>query len=182
MNDLETPFVIQNYPTLVAVFVIMVIVISVLTAVIVAQTRNRQLANRPSYGFLGKPIVAMFFLVLSIGSVSLVYYSTQTSQSVDNVSADRELNLEIKEEKIEGLVYRFNILPKINTDDWGSATDEFNVYWTISNTESFTRIELDLTEKNTGGVVIELKQGLNIIRAVVFNADISKEVVKEIQI
>lgn len=180
MNDIESSYFVSNYPTFVAIFVILVIVIAVLSAVVIIQTRKNQ-ALKPAYGFLGKPIAAVFFIVLAVGSVSLVYYSTQNSQGVSNVSADRELNLEIKYTKVEGNVYRLNLLPTINNNLWGSS-DNFNVYWTISNTDSFTRVELDLNQTNQGGIVVELKPGKNTVKAVVFTDDLSKEITKEIQI
>ena len=177
MNELEASYFVQQYPTFVAIFVLMVVVIAVLSSVVIIQTRKQQL--RPKYGFLGKPLAFLFFAVLAVGSISLVYYSTKTSQDVGTVSADRELNLVIKDQKIESNVYRLSILPSINQDTWGS-TEKFNVYWTISNTESFTRVELDLSESNQGGIIVELKSGKNLIKAVVFTEEMSKEITKEI--
>lgn len=179
MNDLEATYFIQQYPTFVAIFVLLVVVIAVLSSVVIMQTRKAQ--ERPKYGFLGKPLAVLFFMVLAAGSIGLVYYSSKNSQGVDTVSADKELNVEITTQKIEGNVYRLNIVPKINQDDWGS-TEKFNAYWTISNTQSFTRVELDLTEKNQGGVVVELKPGKNTVKVVVFSGELSKEATKEITI
>jgi len=177
MNELEASYFIEQYPTFVAIFVLMVIVIAVLSSVVLLQTRRQQL--RPRYGFLGKPLALLFFMVLSVGSFGLVYYSTKTSQDVGNVSADLELNLAIKEQRIESNVYRLNIIPSINQDTWGSK-ETFNVYWTVSNTQSFTRVELDLSETNQGGIIVELKSGKNIVKAVVFTGELSKEITKEI--
>ncbi len=178
MEDLQTSYFINQYPTFVAIFVILVIVIAVLSLVLIIQNR-KQAALKPQYGFLGKPIAVMFFLVLAVGSISLVYYSTQNSQDVGNVSADRTLNLEIKSTYLSGNSYRLNVIPSINDTLWGNG-DTFNAYWTISNTSSFTRAELDLSKNSQGGIVIDLASGKNIIKVIVFTGDISKELTKEI--
>ena len=180
MNELENSYLAQQYPTFVAIFVILVIVIAVLSTVVIIQNRKHAQLLKPKYGFLGKPLAAMFFLVLAVGSVSLVYYSTKNSQDVGNVSADRQLTLQIKETLIENNIYRLNLIPTINSDLWGTVEDTFDVYWTISNSQSFTRIELKLNESSQGGIVLELRPGRNTVKAVVFTGSISKEITKEI--
>lgn len=172
----------NDYSLMIGVFALMVIVIGVLAFVIVMQTRKLNEANKPRYGFLGKPLVAVFFLILSIGSFGLVYYASQNSSDVDNVSADKELSFEIMSKSLGSNTYEFKALPKINNKEWGNDGDRFSVYWTITNTSSETRIELDLTSNNTGGINVELSSGKNIISATLFynNQSVKREIVIEL--
>ncbi len=172
----------QDYSLMIGVFALMVIVIGVLALVVILQTRKLNEANKPRYGFLGKPIVAVFFVVLSVASFGFVYYASQNATDVDNVSADKDLTFEILSKSLGNNVYELRALPKINNIEWGQTSDRFSVYWTITNTSSLTRIELDLTSENSGGINVELSGGKNIVSATLFynNQSVKREIVIEL--
>jgi len=162
----------------VAIFVVMLAVITVLSAIVILQNRKAN-SLKPRYGFLGKPLALSFLAILAFGSTALLYYSNQNPQNITNVSANKDIKLKIQSVKLGQNSYTFNIIPSLNNIEWG-VDGEFDVYWTISNSSSETRIEYKLTNTDRGGITLDLRAGTNKIRAVVFSESYSSEVTKEI--
>ncbi len=137
-----------------------------LVGVVIWQRNRIKELQRPKYGFLGKPLMAVVAtLVLGVGLVGGVYLTQQ--ESVDpRTSADLDLNIAIEKElkgegeRVNSYVYALEAVPEVDGVPYGETSeDKFNIYWNILGPIKISESEIGVTSENPSGIEVELKEG-----------------------
>lgn len=168
----------QQNMTIVSIVTISLIVLSVLVGIVVIQNRKIQDLQKPKFGFLGKPISAFLLIALVIGSIGLVYYSSNREVGFTDVAAGSELKASIVVTEIDGPagIYQFNVLPSIDAIEWGGGDNyRFRVQWLVENGEVYQTTENSISLNNQGGVRLTLRKGTYNVSATIFIDDKSVE-------
>jgi len=165
-NDLTQQVIATNS----ALFVLALIVITVLLAVIVMQTKKIQDLQKPKFGFLGKSLSVLGLFVIMAGGLGLTFIANQdTSVSVSNSLADASLELKIIVTQTKQDEYLLQAVPYINSFAWGNNSQfKFDIYWTITNKNVMTETEFGLTQENAGGILKRFPKGEFIVKASTF--------------
>jgi hypothetical protein len=161
----------QTNSSYVVLFAIVIITLIVLMVVLLVLQRNKiNELQRPKYGFLGKPLMAMALVAVSIGGIGFTFYSANNSTAVEQTSADKKIDLKIKTTYSgNGYDYYLNLIPTFNQQEWGGNHKyKFDVYWTIKNNYVVTEAEVGLNLDNKGGILKSLERGKNKIKVTVF--------------
>ncbi len=174
----------QNGMYLALFGIIMLTVVILLGVVVLMQKKQIDDLRRPKFGFLGKPIFAMLLVAFSLGGFGLVYYTSNSSSSIGDTSADRKVELQIKSTYLgQGYDYMLKLIPTVDGKAWGgNNSNMFDVYWTIQNKMIVTEAEIDLSLNNQGGITKTLEKGKNKIKTTVFfeNKSYSAETMVEL--
>jgi hypothetical protein len=137
-----------------------------LVGVVVWQRNRIKELQRPKYGFLGKPLMAIVAtLVLGVGLVGGVYLTQQ--ESVDpRTSADLDVNITIEKElkgegeRVNSYIYELEAIPEVDEVPYGESTEEkFNIYWNVLGPVKISESEIGITKQNPSGIEVELKEG-----------------------
>lgn len=122
----------QYYPMYIVLFLISILVITVLSFVIVRQSRRIKQLEQPKYGFLGKPILAVVMLGTTVFSYGIIFYANQIPATIDDVTAVKNVELEIQNVDLGTGEYLLRVIPTIEGREWDNNPDlEFDIYWTI---------------------------------------------------
>lgn len=149
---------------------VLIVVVALLLVVVINQRKQIQ-SLKPKYGFLGKPLYVMILSFFSVGTLGLVYYSTNQPIQVEQTNANVEVVLSINVEPTENLrEYKFRLTPILSGIAWGANdANKFNVYWTITAGSSVvSENEIDRSFTNSGGFTKKLQVGTNVIKVTVF--------------
>lgn len=177
----------QQASSMAALFALVLIVMVVLVGVVLIQNRKIKEMQKPKYGFLGKPLNAFIVLAIMLGGIGLTYYTTlNRTNQFEDVSADSSVDATIVITQLDSVnqTYQFNTIPTIDFSDWGgSSTYTFDVYWTISNGDVYSQIELGLSSQNQGGIQLSLKKGTYTVKSTIYVGDrmIEKETTLEVE-
>lgn len=160
---------ISSYITIIGVVLIIVIVLLV---VIVINQQKQINSLRPRYGFLGKPLAVILMSTFAVGTLGLVYYSSNQPVQVEQTNADVEVILSINAELTGNTPreYRLSVTPVLGGIAWGANdTNKFNIYWTISNgTTVSTEDEVGKSYTNPSTIIKKLSAGQTTLKVTVF--------------
>lgn len=172
-QDIQTVSASQQYPAFVALFAIVLIVMVVLVGVVLIQNRRIREMQKPKFGFLGKPLNAFVVLAVMLGGLGFVYYNTTTrTNEFTDVSADSSVELSIVITQVDraNRIYKLNAIPIVDNIEWGGEANNysFDIRWTISNSDVYSRIEEDLSFNNRGGIELNLTKGEYTVSAITY--------------
>lgn len=160
---------LSSYITIIG---IVLIVIVVLLLVLVINQQKQINSLRPKYGFLGKPLAIIMMSTFAVGTLGLVYYSSNQPVQVVQTDADVEviLSINVVATGVNPQEYRLTLTPLLSGLAWGANdSNKFNIYWTIVSESSVsTDDELNRSFSNPSNLVKRLERGENRIKATVF--------------
>lgn len=154
-----------DYSPTASVFLIAVIVCLVLVSIIIIQSRKITEMSRPKFGFLGKPLMLILTFALGFFSIGLTLIVNRDS-GVTVINADLKAELHVFYTKITDKVYKFNAVPVVESLEW--AGKKFDFYWVLTNSQTLTYFEYELSADNLGGIILNLENGKNSIKASTF--------------
>lgn len=160
-------FISQNLPLLV---VATVTIVSLIVLVIYQANKIKEMA-RPRYGFLGKPLGVVLAFGLLAGGFGLITFVNQQPTEIRISNANFVLEMNVIATQLGRDQYRFNLIPVVDSVDWGVDGYKFTVYWSITNVPTQitkTQVETDLDASFRGGFITNLERGLNIVKATIF--------------
>lgn len=160
--------------TLLVVLVLNVVLVGVLLAVITRQ--NKQIAdlneaNRPKYGFLGKPLYSAMLMIVLVGGFGSTYFFSQ-SQDVSTSDTSDTLELQVTTSRQGSGELKLNVVPVVNGTPWGAASSRFDAFWTVTGDSGTTSdFELSISKDKPGGIRFKLSSGVYQIRVDVVYED-----------
>lgn len=160
---------LSSYITIIGLVLIVVIVLLV---VVVINQQKKINSLKPKYGFLGKPLAVILMSTFAVGTLGLVYYSSNQPVQIEQTNADVEVILSINAE-ITGnspREYKLSLTPILSGIAWGANdTNKFNIYWTISSGSTVSTVdEIGKSYTNPSGIVRKLAAGETKIKVTVF--------------
>lgn len=159
----------REYATYVSIFVIITVIIAVLSFIIISQNKKIHELQKPRYGFLGKPVAVVLAVGLLVGSYGIIFYANRSGTDVGDISADQELTAEITYQSLGNKNYLFKVNPKLNGRDWGNNPEnQFDAYWMFTSGSVQSEVELELSQNKSGGIQVELEEGLYKVKVTVF--------------
>lgn len=156
-----------NNTTLIAIAVVNLVLVLGLVFYVFKQNHRiaeLEIAAKPKYGFLGKPLFSMFAMLLLVGGFGVTYFASQSfpdSSVSDGTKVDLELVIEPGALTTAGREVSFHVIPSIDGIRWGGAkVYKFDAYWTITGVKVYSEPDLDLTIDKTGGFKKVLPLGI----------------------
>src|SRR5260221_6290383 len=159
----------STYITLIGIVAIAVVV--VLVVIVIIQNNKIRDLQKPRFGFLGKPMLAFFGLMLSFGTIGILYTSLNQPVNIQQTNADVEIivsiNLEATSTPCE---IKLTANPIIGGLAWrGTDENKFDFYWTISNDSGVsTDIELKKSFDSPGGLIKKLPPAANSVQVTIY--------------
>lgn len=163
MKELDTPILIIGG-------IILVVVVALILVVAFQSKKIREL-ERPKFGFLGKPLSLIAFVIIAGGGIGLYYLNTQGPTEVTSINANTKIELNISYEAVAGKknVYLFKAVPVVEDINWGGTEENnFDINWIIENSKVTTEFEYDRNKSNPSAIEIELENGTNKVKAVIY--------------
>jgi hypothetical protein len=162
----------SEYGGYIALFGLAVIVILVLLGVVWAQNRKIKDLQTPKYGFLGKPLGLLLMSVVALSGLGVYLYAVSEGTEVQESTADTNYEIVITYTPLNSTQYRITATPYLNDQAWaGDPTLQADIFWTITNTQSVTLYEYEVSLNSPSNLVANLSRGQNVVKATLFFED-----------